>query len=115
VVFQADYDEIKLQKNSYGIISVMSSPLRHQNYVTIFSIWAPPNQNFWLRQCLFVCSIINRFIKYNVISLCNAITTPAEVEGHDHTVRGIKIDKIFVDQNRFFSLQIWENFRKFYK
>jgi len=30
VVFEADYDEIKLQKHSYDAISVMSSPLRHR-------------------------------------------------------------------------------------
>jgi len=32
---------------------VTSSPLRYQNKVIkLFSIWAPPNQNFWLRQWL---------------------------------------------------------------
>jgi len=47
VVFEADYDKIKLQN-----IVMTSLPLHHQNNVTkIFLIWAPPNQNFWLRQC----------------------------------------------------------------
>jgi len=52
-VFQADYDEIKLQKYGYDVISVTSSPLRHrktsQNNVTNFFQFGPPNQNFWLR------------------------------------------------------------------
>jgi len=52
VVFEADYDEIELQKYSYDVISVTSSPLRHQKNVTkIYSISAPHNQNFWLRHC----------------------------------------------------------------
>jgi len=39
VVFEADYDEIELQKYSYNVISVTSSLLRHQNNVTkIFPI-----------------------------------------------------------------------------
>jgi len=38
--FQADYDEIKLQKISYDVIKFFHfGP-------------PPPNQNFWLRQCL---------------------------------------------------------------
>jgi len=42
-------------KNSYDVFSVTSSPLRqwktrHQNYVTIFFQFGPPNQNFWLCQ-----------------------------------------------------------------
>jgi len=50
VVFEANYDEIKLQN-----IVMTSSSLRHQNNVTnIFSIWAPLNQNFWLRQWSWV-------------------------------------------------------------
>jgi len=38
-------------KNSHYVISVMLSPLRHQNNVTNFFQFAPLNQNFWLRQC----------------------------------------------------------------
>jgi len=34
LVFQADCDEIELQKISYGIILVTSSPLRQRNDVT---------------------------------------------------------------------------------
>jgi len=34
VVFEADFDEIELQKYSYDVISVASLPLRHQNNVT---------------------------------------------------------------------------------
>jgi len=65
MIFQVDYDEFKLQKNSYDVISVTSSPLRHrknrnQNYVTIFSQFAPSsNQNFWLRQWLHLT--VNNF------------------------------------------------------
>jgi len=45
VVFEADYDEIEPQKYTYDVISVISSPLRHQNNATkIFPIWAPPNK-----------------------------------------------------------------------
>jgi len=45
--FQADYDEIKLQKISYGVILVTSWPLCHQKSSTkktsqIFSILPPP-------------------------------------------------------------------------
>jgi len=52
--FQADYDEIELQKISYDVILVT-----HGHYVAEkchqkkghknFPFWAP-NQNFWLRQ-----------------------------------------------------------------
>jgi len=50
VVFEADYDEIKLQ-NSYDVISVTSSPMRHRKTsLKFFQFWAPLNQNFWLRQ-----------------------------------------------------------------
>jgi len=48
VVFQADCDEIELQKKiSYGVIFVTSSPLRQSNDATKitsqnFSILAPP-------------------------------------------------------------------------
>jgi len=58
VVFEADCDEIKLQKISYDVIFVTSSSLCQPNDVTKitsqnFSILAlPPNQNFWLRQCV---------------------------------------------------------------
>jgi len=50
--------EIELQ-NIDDVISVTSSPLFHretyQNNVTKnFPIWAPPNQNFWLRQWSWV-------------------------------------------------------------
>jgi len=43
VGFQADYDDIELQKYSYDVISVVSSSLRYQKNV----------QNFfhWLCQC----------------------------------------------------------------
>jgi len=34
VVFEADYDEIKLQNYSYDVISVTSSPLRYRKNVT---------------------------------------------------------------------------------
>jgi len=34
VVFQTDYNKIKLQKISYGVIFVMSSSLRHRKIVT---------------------------------------------------------------------------------
>jgi len=55
VVFEADYDEIKLQN-----IFMTSFQWRHHRYVTkkrhqnnvtkILPIRASPNQNFWLRQ-----------------------------------------------------------------
>jgi len=39
------------------------SPLRHQKNITnIFPIWAPPNQNVWLRQWIPVSLV---FIQYN--------------------------------------------------
>jgi len=31
VIFEADHDEIELQKYSYDVTSVTSSPLRHRN------------------------------------------------------------------------------------
>jgi len=43
VIFQADFDEIELKKNSYDAISVTSSPLRHQNDVTKIT-----SQNFFI-------------------------------------------------------------------
>jgi len=56
--FQADYDEIELQKISYGVILVTSlshfiTEKRHQNNVTKIFHFGPLhlNQNFWLRQC----------------------------------------------------------------
>jgi len=76
VVFEADYDEIKLQNYSYNIISVTSSPLRHrkchQNNVTkIFSNLSPSNQNFWKRQwrccLLYPYSAQNSSHKYNIL------------------------------------------------
>jgi len=56
VIFQADCDEIELQKISYDVIFATSSLLRQSNDVTKitsqnFLFWTP-NQNFWLRQCL---------------------------------------------------------------
>jgi len=53
--FQADYDEIKLQNISYDVILVASWPICHRKTSSkkrhkIFLFWAPPNQNFWLRQ-----------------------------------------------------------------
>jgi len=37
----------------------MSSALRHQNNVKIFfPIWAPPTQNFWLRQWSWVNNLM---------------------------------------------------------
>jgi len=64
VVSQADYDEIELQN-----IVMTSFQWRHHHYVTekryqnkvtkFFPIWAPPNQNFWLRQCMSVKFIVN--------------------------------------------------------
>jgi len=54
VVFEADYDEIEHQD-----IVMTSSPLRHPNNVTkFFPIWAPPNQNFWLRQWSWVNNLM---------------------------------------------------------
>jgi len=45
------YDKIELQKYSYNVILVTSSPLRHQNNFTkFFPIWVSPNKNFWLCQ-----------------------------------------------------------------
>jgi len=54
VVFEANYDEIELQN-----IVMTSFQRHHHHYVTekrhqnnatkLFSIWAPPNQIFWLR------------------------------------------------------------------
>jgi len=59
VFFQADYDKIVLQKIVNDVISMMFSPLRYQNNVTIFfPIWTPPNQNFCLRQCFWDSLII---------------------------------------------------------
>jgi len=52
VFFQADYDEIELQKNIHDVILVTSSPLRHrknvtekrhQNNVTKFFHFGPPS------------------------------------------------------------------------
>jgi len=62
VAFQANCDEIELQKKiSYDVIFVTSSPLRQPNDVTKitsqFSIFGPPNQNFWLRRSLFITHI----------------------------------------------------------
>jgi len=55
VVFETDYDEIELQN-----IVMTSFQWCHHHYVTekhhqdnvtkSFPIWAPRNQNFWLRQ-----------------------------------------------------------------
>jgi len=55
--FQADYDKLELKKSV-----ITSFQCRHRYYVTekchqsirynIFQFWAPPNQNFWLHQCL---------------------------------------------------------------
>jgi len=51
VIFEADYDKIKLQKSSYDIISVMSHHCiikkRHQNNFTkIFSNLGPSQSKF---------------------------------------------------------------------
>jgi len=53
--FQAGYDESELRK-----IAMTSFQWHHHNYITkltsqFFPIWSPsppPNQNFWLRQCI---------------------------------------------------------------
>jgi len=46
VVFETDCDEIKLQK--YEIeLQTITSP---KDVTKFFPIWAPSNQNFWLRQ-----------------------------------------------------------------
>jgi len=53
--FQADCDEIELQKISYDIILVTSWPLCHRKTksknVTKCFHFSPSNQNFWRRQC----------------------------------------------------------------
>jgi len=46
MVFEVDYDGIELQKYSYDVITITSP----KDVTKIFPIWAPPNQNFWLRQ-----------------------------------------------------------------
>jgi len=48
MVFEADYDNIELQKYSYDVISVTPSPLRHQkrhqnNVTNFFQFGSPPN------------------------------------------------------------------------
>jgi len=52
VVFEADYDEIEVQKYSYDVTDHhYVTEKRHQNNVTKkFQIWVPSNKNFWLRQ-----------------------------------------------------------------
>jgi len=54
VVFEADYDKIKLQNivmTSFQWRHYYVTEKRHQNNVTkIFPIWVSLNQNFWLRQ-----------------------------------------------------------------
>jgi len=49
VVFEADYDDIKFQNivmaSFHDVITITSS----NNVTKIFPIWAPLNQNFWLR------------------------------------------------------------------
>jgi len=53
VVFEADYDEIELQKCSYDVISVTSSPFRHQKLSVGTIDWQ---------------SIIDGVILYSIIS-----------------------------------------------
>jgi len=58
VVFEADYDEIELQNIVMTLFQWRHHHFvtenRHQNNVTnFFPIWAPLNQNFWLRQWYF--------------------------------------------------------------
>jgi len=52
VVFEADYDEIELQKYSYDVITITSSTLRHQkrhqNNVTNFFFDLGPSQSKFL-------------------------------------------------------------------
>jgi len=57
VVFEAGYDEIEFQNITMKSFQWRHhhcvTEKRHQNNVTnFFQIWAPSNQNFWLRQCL---------------------------------------------------------------
>jgi len=56
VVYEANYDEVELQKYSFNVISVTSpknvTEKRHQNdVIKLFSNLGLFNQNFWLRQC----------------------------------------------------------------
>jgi len=46
VVFEADYDELELQNYSFGIISVMSSPLCHQETSQKFYNLSPSQSEF---------------------------------------------------------------------
>jgi len=63
VVFQTNFDEIELQKIVMTSFQWRHHPyvtkIRHQRYDTIFfSIFAPYNQNFWLRQYSCACETI---------------------------------------------------------
>jgi len=63
MVFEADYNKIKLQ---YIVMTSFHwrhhhdvTKKRHQNKVTkFFPIWPPPNQNFWLRQWFWVNNLM---------------------------------------------------------
>jgi len=62
VVFEADYDE------NYDEIELQNKLWRHHHYITekrhqnnvikVFPIWAPPSQNFWLRQWSWVNNLM---------------------------------------------------------
>jgi len=66
VVFEADYDKIKIQ--NIANIAMTSFQWRHHHYVTEkrhqnnvtkkFSIWALLNHNFWLRQWSWVNNLV---------------------------------------------------------
>jgi len=57
--FEADYDEIEIQKYSYGVISVTSSPLRHKN----FSYLGPSQSKFLATPVsLYACFNVYRFV-----------------------------------------------------
>jgi len=43
MVLKIDNDTVKLQKVTYDVINITSPKMRHQNYVTKFSIFKPLN------------------------------------------------------------------------
>jgi len=71
MVFQTDCDEIKLQKSLRhfsDVITITSPKIVTKITSKFFPFWLPPNQNFWLRQCIPG----NKTVKYCIIRIDKA-------------------------------------------
>jgi len=73
VVFEADYDKIELQKKSYDVISVTSSPLRHRKTAPKLRHNFFPNLGPSQSKFLATPVLVNSLLNYEMMLLAVAL------------------------------------------